>query len=496
MSNRSKTIAPTLALLITVGSPPAQGDTAAIYRALADRADAPAARASEAGAKEKALLGPATPEEIFSMDGADNSPAVRSFPDINSDGRDEILVGIDESGTDNIFLLDGASTGTATVLWSVETMDGVSGGSPYGDLSLTVVPDADGNGIADVLAGTAWGGRTAYRMDGASGAIQWRLDTYLEADSGWVYSLAEVGDVAGDSKPEVAFGAGSDNDRVYLIDGSSTGGAQGTVRWRYSAADGVLALASPGDLSGDGLGDVVAAVGDQGQAVVALNGATASPSGEVLWQYSVGASPFALGVLPDITGDGIDEILAAVWVSTGDAIRCLNGATGALEWASTTVFAPGMLVDLLEDVTGDGIPEVIASSWENAVSVLNGADGTEVWKTTVGNLNGGDVWTARAIGDLNADGKEDVIAGSFDYNVYAMDGDSGDILWAFDTANRVFSVHAVGDLNNDGWPEVVAGTQDTNNNTVIHVLSGIAAFGIFGDGFESGDSSAWSMTFP
>ena len=106
--------------------------------------------------------------------------------------------------------------------------------------------------------------------------------------------------------------------------------------------------------------------------------------------------------------------------------------------------------------------------------MLSGANGSLVWKRTVGTTNGGDVWTARAIDDVNGDGRQDVIAGSFDYYVYALDGDSGEVFWAYFTGNRVFSVYPTGDLNGDGWPDVVAGTQDTNNNVVLHVLEGDA----------------------
>jgi outer membrane protein assembly factor BamB len=155
------------------------------------------------------------------------------------------------------------------------------------------------------------------------------------------------------------------------------------------------------------------------------------------------------------------------------------------------------MVDSLDDVTGDGLSEVIVGSFENAVIVLNGSDGTLVWKTPVGSGDGGDVWTARAIDDLNGDGRQDVVAGSFDYNVYALDGDDGEILWAFDTGNRVYSVYPVGDLDGDGRPEVVAGTQDTNNSVVVHVLDGDSGVDvIFQDGFESGDTSAWSGSIP
>ena len=430
---------------------------------------------------------------LFFMTGVDNASCVRSVADVTGDGRNEIVVGIDESQTDNIFLLDGASSGPATVVWAIETADGVSGGSPWGDQSLVPVSDSDGNGRQNILLGTAWGGRTAYDLDSLGGAVQWKFDTYTTAESGWIYSLTQLNDITGDGVPEVAFGAGSDSDKLYLVDGASSGPA--TVLWEYQALDAVLSVCNLGDANGDGAHDVLAAVGDNGQQLVLLDGGTSSPSGQVLWTYPAGAAVAACGVLPDVTGDGIAEALAVVWTGDGSAIRCINGATGAVVWSSTEVGEFGMMVDILSDVTGDAIPEVVVGSFENAAIVLNGWDGSQVWKTTVGTLNGGDVWTVRAIDDLNGDGNQDVIAGSFDYHVYAMDGDNGSILWAFDTNNRVFSVYPAGDLDGDGRPEVVAGTQDTNDNVVVHVLAGGNAL-IFTDGFESGDTLAWSAIAP
>ena len=478
-------------LLAIAGSAPAQRIDDGAATILAARAEAPAEERPAAPPAPRRAGG----DLLFSMTGPDNAVCVRSVADVNGDGRDEIAAGIDESGTDNIFLLDGASSGTATVLWSIETVDGVSGGSPWGDQSLEPIGDPDGNGRANLLAGTAWGGRTAYNLDGLDGAIHWRFDTYLTADSGWVYSLAEGSDVTGDGVPEVAFGTGSDSDSVYLVDGASAGGAQAAVVWRYAAADAVLSVRSLGDVNGDGDADVVAAVGDLGDEVVCLDGGTADPDGHVLWTYPA-TGAFAVGVMDDLTGDGVDEALAVIWTSDGSAIRCLDGADGTLIWSSTDVGGSGMMVDLLADVTGDGVAEVVASSWENAVTVLDGADGSLVWKTPVDALNGGDVWSARAIDDLNGDGQPDVIAGSFNYQVYALDGVDGEILWSYDTGNRVFSVHPVGDLDGDGRPEVVAGTQDTTTSVVVYVLSGGAETPIFADGFESGDTAAWSSTVP
>jgi len=422
---------------------------------------------------------------LFRFVGGDNAECVRSIPDVNGDGRDEVIVGIGQSGTDNLFCFDGASTTTATVLWSVETDGGLSGGSCYGDQSLVPVSDRDGDGVANLLVGTAWGGRTAHDLDTLLGTERARFDTYLDVESGWIYSLCEVADTTGDGIPEFAFGAGSDSDAVYMIDGASAG-SQATILWRYPAGDAVYSVRNPGDVDGDGEDDVIAAIGDNVDRIVCLDGASTNPTGEVIWSYDPGASVYACGVQQDVSGDGIDEALAVLWTSAGSAIRCLDGANGALIWASTAILSFGVQAHPLPDVNGDGIDEVIVSSWENAVSVLDGSDGALLWKTPVGTTNGGDVWTARAIEDLNGDGRYDVIAGSFDYHVYALDGPTGEIYWAFNTQNRVFSVHPVGDLNGDGRPEVVAGTQDTNNNLVVHVLDGAAgiapSFRFLGDG--------------
>ncbi len=410
-------------------------------------------------------------QPLFSMTGADNAECVRSIPDVNGDGKDEIVVGIGTSSGQNVFCLDGASSGTASIVWSLQTSSGVSGGSCYGDESIARASDADGNGFANILLGTAWGGRSAFSLDGSNGGEHWRYDTYVSPPSGWVYSLCETSDVTGDGVPEVAFGVGSDTDAVICVNGASPG-PQATVVWKYAAGDAVYSVRNIGDVNGDGTDDVLAAIGDNIDRVVCLEGDSPLPGGNVLWTYIPGVGVRSCGVLPDITGDGVDEAIAVLWTSGGTAIRCVNGVNGAFLWTSTQVPDFGMAVDILQDVTGDGKNEIVVGSWENAVNVISGADGSLVWKHVVGTLNGGDVWTARAIGDVNGDGRQDVVAGSFDYHVYALDGDDGAELWKYSTGNRVFSVHPVGDLDGDSRPEVAVGTQDTHSNVVVHVFAG------------------------
>lgn len=455
-----------LLLLAPSAQSAARGDETA--RILEERANRPA---EPAAARPEGVVGAGN--QLFYMDGPDNAPVVRGLADVTGDGVDEVLLGIDESGTYNVFCLDGTSAGNATVVWQVETSDGVSGGSPYGDQCMVASSDVDGNGYPNLLLGTAWGGRTAYNLDGQAGATRWKFDTYLTANSGWVYSLCEINDVNGDGVPEAAFGTGSFNDRIYLVDGASVGG-QATIRWAYEPGDATYTVRSIGDVNGDGDFDVLAAVGDNVDRILCLDGGTENPAGNLLWSHNPGTSVYTCGVIADVTGDGIADALAGLWTLGGNSVRCLDGTDGTLVWASTQVNDYCQTVETLEDVTGDGLSEVIVGSWANAVIVLDGSDGSQVWRTNVGTTNGGDVWTARAIDDLNGDGRQDVIAGSFDYHVYAMDGDTGEVFWAYDTGNRIYSVHAVGDLNGDGRPEVAVGTQDTSNARVFHVLEGDA----------------------
>lgn len=434
--------------------------------------------------------------ELFTHAAADHAVAVRAVPDVNGDQRDEVLAGIDQSGVPNVFLLDGASSGTADVVWSVQTDGGVSGGSPYGDQCLVVASDPDANGAANLLVGTAWGGRTAYSLDALAGAEQWRYDTYANPpESGWVYSLAELSDSTGDGIPEVAFGAGRYSNSLYAVSGASSGAA--TLLWRWQAPDGVVSVRNLGDADGDGDDDVVVAVGDSGHAIAALDGTPPTAAGATLWTHSTGdRSAWAVGTMEDVTGDGRREALAVVWTTDGSAIRCLNGATGTLVWASTDVAEYGMAVDTMGDVTGDGIDEVIVSSWENAAQVLDGATGQRVWKRTVGTTNGGDVWSARRVGDLNGDGFDDVVAGSFDGHVYALSGVNGWPFWAHPIGRRLYSVHGLGDLDGDGVPEVVAGSQNLTGSAlpVVHVLSGDGGFdlALFADDFENAAPVGWS----
>ena len=110
----------------------------------------------------------------------------------------------------------------------------------------------------------------------------------------------------------------------------------------------------------------------------------------------------------------------------------------------------------LGDVTGDGIPDVaISSRWLN-VYLLDGSDGSLVWKSN------SDIYmpTSPTLGDVNDDGVIDVVVGSGDYYLRVLNGVDGYTLYRWDTSEcgAVTTIPLITDVDVDGNVDIVFGT--------------------------------------
>lgn len=382
---------------------------------------------------------------------------LRSPGDVNGDGVPDVFMTVYDAGYsfDDLMGISGASQGTPTILWSVDSQQGASGGGGYGPECIAVSPDLDGDGTQDALYGTAWGGRTFFARSGATGEPLWFLDTYVVPPSGWVYQVAPFVDITGDGVPEALAAVGNDAKKVFCVDGASSGPA--TVVWLVQAPDGFMSVAVLGDVNGDGIPDVVAGNGTNydDDRVFCISGAVTVPGARQIWAVHTGGCVRTVAAMPDLNGDGIPEALAG---SSNSVVRCLSGADGSPVWTRNLGYSV-MKVAPLEDQTGDGIPEVLVGWWENAVLCLDGSSGATLWSTPTGTTNGGDVWTVSAIGDLDGDGRQDAVAGSFDTKVYVCHGATGTILGTFSTGRRLYFVGSMPDVDGDGFDEILAGTQ-------------------------------------
>ena len=86
--------------------------------------------------------------------------------------------------------------------------------------------------------------------------------------------MASMGDIDGDSVPEVLAGAGSDANRGYCLSG-----ATGVKRWRYITGEAVFSVCRLDDVTGDSISDAILATGDYGDGLYCVSGAANDPRG-------------------------------------------------------------------------------------------------------------------------------------------------------------------------------------------------------------------------
>jgi len=331
--------------------------------------------------------------------------------------------------------------------------------------------------------------------------------TGASASSSLGSAVSGAGDVNRDGYDDVLVGApgySSSAGRAYVYLGSAAGLSSsvattleaGTANGRFG-----VAVASAGDVTGDGYGDVV--VGEEGQnrAWVYLGSSRglsssgtslAGDASSVRFGHAVGAA--------DVDGDGYTDVLVGDGGFNGGKGRTYvfpGSAVGVRTSASTRIDGSTLGSDLgdalagVGDVTGDGYDDVVLgaptiSSNAGAFYLYAGSSSglsTSVTSSYAGRSGGG-MGTALAGGcDLDGDGYMDVIAGApLDGSgvgaaaVYL--GDSTGLSAAArswtgpDGGGFGGSVACVGDTDGDGYDDVMVGAAGASGGRA-YVFHGI-----------------------
>lgn len=268
--------------------------------------------------------------------------------------------------------------------------------------AVASVPDANGDGRADVLigapnespGGTSRTGR-AYLFSGATGALLATLvSPTAEVDGRFGTSVAGVRDLNGDGRGDLLVGApyedpGSsptDSGRAYVFSG-----ANGALLWTLISPNAEYrgefghAVAGAGDLTGDGRGDLLVGawlenpgtVYDSFGRVYVYSGATgalvrthSSPKEEAEGRFGI-----ALATLPDVTGDARDEVIVGAFREGNRVLPELSGRAYVFSGGSggllATLVSPnaqpngsfGVSVAGAPDATGDGFADVIVGAF-------------------------------------------------------------------------------------------------------------------------------------
>jgi hypothetical protein len=394
--------------------------------------------------------------------GIENVESLASIEDQDGDGWPEAVVMTYDAGApqeDDLYVIKGNSSGYGNIIWSSKPYGGLSGGGGYGDQCLSTISDISNDGLTDILLGTAWGGRTAFGIDGNNGDILFHYDSYDHPPDGWCYAVNPIEDLNEDGLDEALASFGNYTQAAFCLDGASDGDA--TVIWKWNADnDGVLSICSLGDVNSDGYADALAGCGGNfyDTRVVLIDGSSIGDPAQSLWEYETDSGLQDVTAIADVNGSGVDDALSGGW---DYFVRCIEGGstgTGELIW-QRNIGTVIMRVEAIPDVNSDGIEDVLVGSWDNAIICLSGANGGWIWNTPTGTLNGGDVWTIYPIPDIDGDGVWDVLAGSFDTKIYCVSGATGDVVWTYTTGNRLYTVRYIPDVNGDGIADALGGTQ-------------------------------------
>ena len=199
---------------------------------------------------------------------------------------------------------------------------------------------------------------------GLDGSIIW---THTLSGSAKVTSRLLTGDINNDEYDEIF--AGANNNKVYLINGSS-----GAEIWLSQSIGQDVTYISLGDFNSDAKIDV-AAMDDWQNYIYAFYG----KNGSLMWQHDANwENAYALESA-DLNNDSYSDV---IYGNADDKkYVALNGKNG------TTIYISAQNSDeitsiAISDINLDGIPDIISGGWDKNITAFYGNNGTKIWTFT------------------------------------------------------------------------------------------------------------------
>ena len=401
----------------------------------------------------------------ISLNGAHVRYSSPVLADLNSDSKPDIIVG-GSDGRIHVYEQDG------TKLWEYDT------GEDAAIESSPAVSDIDGDGNMEVVFGagstftpSAHGG--LYAID-TNGSLLWQFNTGDYNSDGWrdgVYSTPALGDIDGDGKLEIIFGAWD----AYV---RALNGEDGSILWETFVRDSVWSSPVLGDIDRDGYLDVAIGVDAHDES------AFGTPNGGSLHVFTgdgaemagfpqhVDEVIYSSPALGDLDDDGWLDIVVGTggYFGRGKQVHAWDHSGSYLSgWPRSTgdycFSSPAM-----GDIDSDGALEAIIGCNDGRIYAWDG-NGSQKFATQVKDRYGNSSWgvgSSPILADIDADGMPEILF-SYNWDVGVLESNGSQSSAFYETSYTVSNSPAVGDIDNDGKLEVVVAGGSGASQGMIYI---------------------------